>query len=66
LEKYKNIDGAKTVHESPLRVRKLVEEIKSIYGDNAEIKICREMTKKFEEVSGEVTSEKGEMVVVFC
>jgi len=66
LEKYKNIDGAKIVYESPFRVRKLVEEIKSIYGDNAEIKICREMTKKFEEVSGEVTSEKGEMVVVFC
>jgi len=65
LEKYKNIDGAKIVYESPFRVKKLVEEIKAIYGDNAEIKICREMTKKFEEVSDTVTSDKGEMVVVF-
>lgn len=65
LEKYKDIDGAKIVYESPFRIKKLVEEIKAVYGDNAEIRICREMTKKFEEVSDSVTSEKGEMVVVF-
>ncbi len=73
LEGYKNIDGAKIVYESPFRVKKLVEEIKAIYGENAEIKICREMTKKFEEVvdigtprSGGAFMEKGEMVVVWC
>lgn len=65
LEKYKNVDGAKIVYESPFRVKKLIEEIKVIYGENAEIKICREMTKKFEEISDTLTSEKGEMVVVF-
>ena len=46
-------------------MKKLIEEIKAVYGENAEIKICREMTKKFEEVSDEVTSEKGEMVIIF-
>lgn len=65
LEGYKNIDGAKIVYESPFRIKKLVEEIKAVYGDNAEIRICREMTKKFEEVSDSVTSEKGEMVIIF-
>lgn len=65
LEKYKSVDGAKIVYESPFRVKKLIEEIKVIYGENAEIKICREMTKKFEEISDTLTSEKGEMVVVF-
>jgi 16S rRNA (cytidine1402-2'-O)-methyltransferase len=65
LKHYKEIDGLKIVYESPFRVKKLVEEIKTVYGENAEIKICREMTKKFEEVSNIVTSEKGEMVVVF-
>ncbi len=65
LEKYKDIDGAKIVYESPFRIKKLVEEIKAVYGDNAEIRICREMTKKFEEVSDSVTSEKGEMVIIF-
>ena len=65
LEKYKNIDGVKIVYESPFRIKKLIEEIKVVYGENAEIKICREMTKKFEEISDTVTSEKCEMVVVF-
>lgn len=65
LEKYKNIDGTKIVYESPFRIKKLVDEIKTIYGENAEIRICREMTKKFEEVSDVVTSDKGEIVVVF-
>jgi len=72
LEKYKNIDGSKIVYESPFRVKKLVEEIKTVYGENAEIKICREMTKKFEEIIDVGTRQgtgafmdKGEMVVVF-
>jgi 16S rRNA (cytidine1402-2'-O)-methyltransferase len=65
LEKYKNIDGAKIVYESPFRVKRLIEEIKAVCGDNTEIKVCREMTKKFEEISDMVISEKGEMVVVF-
>lgn len=66
LEKYKNINGAKVVYESPLRVEKLIKEIKEIYGEKAEIRILREMTKKFEEIKKEWDGEKrGEVVIVF-
>jgi 16S rRNA (cytidine1402-2'-O)-methyltransferase len=75
LEKYKEFDGAKIVYESPFRVIKLIEEIKTIYGDEIEISICREMTKKFEEIMvGKVAdifekiknkNIKGEVVVIF-
>jgi len=74
LEKYKDFDGAKIIYESPFRVVKLIEEIKTIYGDNTQVAVCREMTKKFEEViSGsaiEVSEKiskrqiKGEIVVI--
>ncbi len=67
LEQYKNIDGAKVVYESPFRTKELIDEIKEIYGENVKIRICREMTKKFEEVlDGKIDGEiKGEVVVVF-
>ncbi len=67
LEKYKSIDGAKIVYESPFRVEKLVEQIRQVYGGEVQIKIIREMTKKFEEVL-ETTSKniKGEITVIFC
>ena len=66
LERYKNIDGAKIVYESPFRVEKLVEQIKKVYGDEVQIRITREMTKKFEEVLNTVDkSIKGEVVVIF-
>jgi 16S rRNA (cytidine1402-2'-O)-methyltransferase len=66
LEKYKDIDGAKIVYESPLRAQKLVEEIKNVYGEKTEIRIIREMTKKFEEIAKEMTGDtKGEVVVVW-
>ncbi len=66
LEKYKEIDGAKIVYESPFRVEKLVEQIKEVYGDEIQIKIVREMTKKFEEViTGTPKNLKGEFVVIF-
>jgi 16S rRNA (cytidine1402-2'-O)-methyltransferase len=74
LEKYKDIDGSKIIYESPFRIQKLVEEINQIYGDEAKIAVCREMTKKFEEVISGSVSEvkvklsnkelKGEIVVV--
>ena len=67
LEIYKNIDGAKVVYESPLRTEKLVEEIKEIYGEKVEIRIIREMTKKFEEVKNDWDGDiRGEVVVVFA
>ncbi|MFA5749615.1 MAG: 16S rRNA (cytidine(1402)-2'-O)-methyltransferase [Candidatus Shapirobacteria bacterium] len=75
LEKYKDFDGSKIIYESPFRLVKLVEEINNIYGPKTEISICREMTKKFEEIiSGNVLEVfkkiadkniKGEIVVIF-
>lgn len=66
LEKYKEVEGAKVVYESPLRTEKLVNEIKEVYGEKVEIRIIREMTKKFEEVKTDWDGEiRGEVVVVF-
>jgi 16S rRNA (cytidine1402-2'-O)-methyltransferase len=67
LSKYKEIEGTKVVYESPFRLVKLISEIKEIFGEKVEIRICREMTKKFEEVLSpeKLSGEKGEAVVVF-
>jgi 16S rRNA (cytidine1402-2'-O)-methyltransferase len=66
LEKYREVEGAKVVYESPLRTEKLVNEIKEVYGEKVEIRIIREMTKKFEEVKTDWDGEiRGEVVVVF-
>jgi len=66
LEIYKNVEGAKVVYESPLRTEKLVSEIKEIYGEKVEIRIIREMTKKFEEVKNDWDGDiRGEVVVVW-
>ncbi|HAP37878.1 TPA: rRNA (cytidine-2'-O-)-methyltransferase, partial [Candidatus Shapirobacteria bacterium] len=63
----KEIEGTKVVYESPFRLKKLISQIKEIFGDKVEIRICREMTKKFEEVLSpeKLSGEKGEAVVVF-
>jgi 16S rRNA (cytidine1402-2'-O)-methyltransferase len=67
LEKYKLVEGAKVVYESPQRTEKLIKEIKEIYGEKVEIRICREMTKKFEEVKNSWDNDtRGEVVVVFA
>jgi len=66
LEKYKEFDGAKIIYESPFRVQKLEEQIKKIYGDQIQIVITREMTKKFEEVLTTINKKpKGEITVIF-
>lgn len=66
LEKYKTVEGAKVVYESPNRLEKLVGEIKEIYGKEVQIRICREMTKKFEEIKNDWDGDtRGEVVVVF-
>lgn len=66
LEKFKEVEGAKVVYESPLRTEKLVSEIKEVYGEKVEIRIIREMTKKFEEIKNGWDGEiRGEVVVVF-
>jgi len=66
LKKYKEFDGAKIIYESPFRIKKLEEQIKTVYGDAVQIAIIREMTKKFEEILSTVEKEpKGEMTVIF-
>lgn len=75
LEKYKSFDGSKIVYESPFRLIKLIEELETVYGEEANISVCREMTKKFEEIingnANEVLKKlspkniKGEFVVIF-
>ena len=75
LEKYKEIDGAKIVYESPFRLIKLIEELKVVYGEEIYVSVCREMTKKFEEIINGKPNEvlkkissknlKGEFVVIF-
>ena len=66
LEQYKLVEDAKVVYESPLRTEKLVNEIKKVYGNNVEIRIIREMTKKFEEVKNDWDGDvRGEVVIVF-
>jgi 16S rRNA (cytidine1402-2'-O)-methyltransferase len=76
LELYRSIDGAKVVYESPFRIKKLVEDVKLVYGNEHRLAICREMTKKFEEVIYGSVDEveqilskkqpKGEMVVIIA
>lgn len=66
LEKYKNFDGAKIIYESPFRIKKLEEQIKKVYGDQIQLAITREMTKKFEEILPTIKKDiKGEITVIF-
>lgn len=59
------------LYESPYRIIKLMNELLEFVGDR-EVAVCRELTKKFEEIYrgkiSEVTpniKEKGEFVVIF-
>ena len=65
------------VYESPFRVLRLLEELKEHAGDQRMVAVCRELTKKFEEIlRGTVVqvhdalksrpSIKGEFVVVIA
>lgn len=66
INKYKDFDGTKIVYESPLRTKKTLAIIHEIIGGDVEIKVIREMTKKFEEVGdGKVGDIRGEVVLVF-
>lgn len=66
INKYKDFDGTKIVYESPLRAKKTVEIIKELAGDQSEVRVIREMTKKFEEVSSQILGElRGEVVILF-
>ncbi len=75
LRKYLGVLGAKVVYESPNRLKRLLEELRDVFGSDVEVAVCREMTKKFEEViKGDVVEVlkdvskrkiRGEVVVVF-
>lgn len=66
LLKYKDFDGPKIVYESPVRTEKTVKLIKEICGENIQVRIVREMTKKFEEVKTDFDGDvRGEVVIVF-
>lgn len=61
------------LYEAPHRIRKTLAELRDVLGDR-QIRLCREMTKKFEEVMAttleqalehfEETEPKGEMVLI--
>jgi len=72
LEEAKKTEATLIIFESPLRVKRLLEELIEVFGARIKVAIVREMTKIFEEVkisSAEgllktLKSIKGEVVVV--
>jgi len=73
LTELKEETGTIIIYESPFRVSKTLQDIYNILGDR-EVAICREMTKKFEEIIRGKSSElleklkdvriRGEVVIV--
>lgn len=73
LERFSRLEGTVVIYESPYRIQKLAEELTQWFAER-EIVVCRELTKKFEEVirgtPAEVQRElsnrkpKGEYIVV--
>lgn len=73
LEELSRMDCTVVFYESPHRILKTLEDIRTVYGDK-EIACCRELTKKFEEIirgsASSVTAHlqshamKGEFAVV--
>lgn len=72
LEEARKTEATLIIFESPLRVKRLLEELIEVFGARIKVAIVREMTKIFEEVkisSAEgllktLKSIKGEVVVV--
>ena len=65
LLKYKEFDGSKVAYESPLRTEKTLELIREVEGISVEIRVVKEMTKKFESVSDTLDDTRGEVVLVW-
>lgn len=73
LEELKTVKRTTIIYESPYRLVKTLEDIRRVLGDR-QVVVCRELTKKFEEIvrgsAGEVAEKfrekqpKGEVVVV--
>ena len=75
LQKIQNLDATIVYYESPKRTLSTLKDIYKIFGNDRLISVCREMTKKFEEVIrgtvdqviDEIKSRhsfKGEVVIV--
>ena len=75
LQKIQNLDATIVYYESPKRTLSTLKDIFKIFGNDRLISVCREMTKKFEEVIrgtvdqviDEIKSRhsfKGEVVIV--
>jgi 16S rRNA (cytidine1402-2'-O)-methyltransferase len=73
LERLRAEEATVIIYESPFRVKKTLLEIKTIMGERP-VAVCRELTKKFEEVIRgpvstvlaqlETRTPKGEFVIV--
>ena len=57
LQEIKNNDKTTILFESPHRLKKLLSELKEYCGGGREIKVFRELTKKFEEHIGDNVNE---------
>lgn len=74
LAPYKNLNHTLIIYESPHRVVKTLQTVQSVFGD-INVSVCRELTKKFEEISNlpistrlkkfEIKKPKGEFTLVF-
>ena len=68
------IPATLVLYESPRRVQRLLVELASVMGDERRVAVCRELTKRFEEVTRGTLAEvsealdgrtlKGEVVLV--
>ena len=66
VEKYKSFEGVKIVYEAGNRVDESVKIIREVVGEKCEVRVIREMTKKFEEIKKDAIGEvKGEVVITF-
>jgi 16S rRNA (cytidine1402-2'-O)-methyltransferase len=73
LEQLKKEPGTIIIYESPYRLVKTLEDIKQVMGER-QVAVCRELTKKFEEIVRGKTSEvlekfrnkkpRGEIVLI--
>lgn len=72
LETLKNIEATLIIYEAPHRINKTLKDLGNILGNNREIAISREITKKYEEIYRGTIEElinqnndyKGELVLV--
>jgi 16S rRNA (cytidine1402-2'-O)-methyltransferase len=74
LGEYSAIRGTVVLYESPRRLQRMLDELRPHFGDDAQVAVCRELTKRFEEVVRGPLAEvaaafadrevKGEVVVL--